>query len=137
VQQRWELGVAKLYGEVVLAQNMDRGLYIADPILTGVDQREFGWHVAFTQEVTRYGVVGFRYDYYDPNSDAFDKRGGKLRPLSQVVTTASPLVGLVLPDRARLLFQYDINSNSLARDVTGVPTSLKSNGWTVRLQVQL
>jgi hypothetical protein len=134
---QWCLGVAKLYGEVVLAQNLDRGLYIADPVLSGVDQREFGWYVGATQEVTRYGVVGFRYDYYDPNSDAFDKRGGKLVPFSEAISTYSPLFGLVLPDRARLLFQYDINRNALARDASGVPTNLQSNAWTVRLQVQL
>ena len=137
VHYRWWLGVAKVYGEVVLAQNLDRGLYVADPIVSGIDQRELGGYVAVVQEVTRWGVVGLRFDYYDPNSDAFDKRGGKLLPYSEAIKTFSPMVGLVLPERARLLFQYDFNKNALARDVTGVPSSLKSDVWTLRLQVQL
>ena len=38
--------------------------------LTQVDQREFGFYAGVTQEITQYGVVGFRFDYYDPNFDA-------------------------------------------------------------------
>jgi hypothetical protein len=136
------LGVTKLYAEFVLAQNMDRGLYVADPISTGLDQRELGFYVGALQEITRYGVVGLRYDYYDPNSNAFDRRGGALVPYSEAIKTISPLVGLVLPDgekgdRARLLLQYDIISNAYARDATGVPTNLQDNVWTVRVQVTL
>jgi len=134
---RWWPGVLKVYGEIVLAQNLDRGLYVADPVLAGLDQRELGYYVAAVQEVTRWGVVGLRYESYDPNSNAFDKRGGKLLPFTEAITTVSPLFGFVLPDRARLLFQYDFIKNALARDGTGVPTNLKDNVWTVRLQVQL
>jgi hypothetical protein len=138
---RWWLGVTKVYGEFFLAQNLDRGLYTADPISAGIDQRELGFYAGIIQEVTRYGVIGLRYDMYDPNSNAFDKRSGSLVPLSEAIKTISPLVGFVLPDgdqeRARLLFQYDIISNALARTNTGVPTNLKDNVWTVRLQVKL
>jgi hypothetical protein len=134
---RSPLGITKIYGEFVVAQNLDRGLYIADPILTGIAQRELGWCIALMQEVTRYGVVGFRFDDYDPNWDAFDKRGGKLIPLSEAIQTFSPLVGLALPDRARLIFQYDVIKDAFARSSLGVPTDLKNNVWTVRLQVQL
>ena len=139
---RSPLGVTKVYGEVVLAQNLDRGLYVADPIIAGVDQRELGFYAGIIQEVTRYGVIGLRYDFYDPNSNAFDKRGGSLIPYSEAVKTISPVFGLVLPDgeqgdRARLLFQYDIISNAFARDASGVPTTLMDNVWTVRMQVRL
>jgi hypothetical protein len=134
---RWWPGVLKLYGELILAQNLDRGQYVADPILTGQDQRELGFYVAALQEVTRWGIVGIRYDYYDPNSNFFDKRGGSLIPSSEVIQTVSPLVGLVLPDRARLLFQYDFISNSYARSAIGIPTQLADNVLTLRLQVQL
>ncbi len=137
MHHRWWLGVTKVYGELVLGANMDRALYIADPVVSGADQRELGFYVGATQEIGRYGVVGFRFDYYDPNSDAFDQRQGRIIPSSAVIKTYSPLVGLVLPDRARLLFQYDIIRDSLARDTSGVPTDLKNNAWTVRLQVQL
>jgi hypothetical protein len=135
---KWALGVTKLYGEFVLAQNLDRGTqYAANPVLTGQDQRELGFYVAALQDVTRWGVVGLRYDYYDPNSNAFDHRVGMLIPSSEAIKTLSPIVGLVLPDRARLLLQYDIIQNALARNSVGVPTSLADNVLTLRLQVQL
>ncbi len=132
------LGWSMLYAEIIGAENLDRGLYVADPLATTAgDVREFGYYVAFTQEITRYGVVGFRYDYYDPNSDLLDSRRGKLVPYSQQIRTYSPLFGLVLPGRARLLFQYDVIKDFLARDNRGVPTDFKNNQWTLRLQVNL
>ncbi len=134
---RWWLGVTKLYGELVVAQNMDRGLFVADPVSTGVDTRELGFYVGLVQEIGRYGAVGFRFDTYDPNSDAFDKRRARTFPYSQAITTYAPLAGVTLQDRARLVFEYDFIKNALARDATGVPTSLKMDTWTLRLQVQL
>jgi hypothetical protein len=136
LRYRWWLGDAKIYGEFVLAQNLDRNLYVADPVSTGLDQRELGFYVAAVQEVTRWGFVGLRYDLYDPNSNTFDKRLGSLLPYSEAVKTISPLVGLTIPGRARLLFQYDIISNAYARSASGVPTSLADNVWTLRLQVE-
>jgi hypothetical protein len=134
---RSSLGVTTVSGEFVLASNMDRGLFVANPVATGTDQREFGLCVSATQEITPYGVVGLRFDYYDPNFDATDSRGGGLIPVSEAIKTVSPLVGLVLPERARLLFQYDAIQNALGRTIAGVPTNLKDNVWTLRLQVQL
>jgi hypothetical protein len=136
-QYRSPLGDTKLYGEFMLGQNMDRNQYFADPILAKIDQRELGFYAGLVQELGPYAVVGFRYDFYDPNSNAFDKRAGLLLPFSEAIKTASPLIGLALPDRARLVFQYDIVRNALARTAQGVPTDLKANVWTLRLQVQL
>jgi hypothetical protein len=135
---RSRLGVTKVYGELAIAENMDRGLFVADPVLAGgLDFRELGGYVGVVQELGPYAVVGFRYDTYDPNSDAFDKRGGKYLPFNQTVTTYAPLAGFILPDRAKLLFEYDVYRNHFGRDASGVPTNLKANFWTVRLQVQL
>ncbi len=134
---RWWLGVGKVYGEFTIAQNFDRSLYVADPVATGLDQRELGFFVAGEQEVSKWGVVGLRYDFYDPNSNAFDKRGGTLNPFSQAVTTVSPMGALVLPDRARLILQYDAIQNAFARSTVGSPTNLKNNVVTLRLQVML
>jgi hypothetical protein len=133
---RSPIGVTTVSAEFVLAANMDRGLYVADPTITGVDQRELGYVVSVTQEILRYGVVGFRYDYYNPNLDSTDSRGGGIIPYSEAIKTASPLVALELPDRARLIFQYDAIHNALGRTPSGVPTSLADNVWTIRLQVQ-
>jgi hypothetical protein len=136
------LGQSTLATEVMIAKNMDRGMFLADPVVSGVDSRELGCYVGFVQEITRWGVVGFRFDHYDPNADFFDKRGGKLLPTSQSIDTFSPLVGLRLPDsgdgdRARLLFQYDFVRDHLARDGRGLPTDMKNDAYTLRLQVNL
>jgi hypothetical protein len=132
---RTPLGVTTVYAEFVLAANMDRGLYVANPTVTGADERELGWYVAITQDVTPWAEVGFRYDYYNPNLDSTDSRGGSVIPYSEAITTASPLVALHLPDRARLIFQYDAIKNALGRTIAGVPTNLADNVATLRLQV--
>ena len=131
---RTRLGWSMLYAEAFAASNLDRGLLIADPTVSGSDVREYGYFIALTQEITRYAVVGFRFDYYDPNSDFLDKRGGKQLPTSQRVRTYAPFVAVVLPGHARLGFQWEIVDDYLARDVRGVPTDLANNQWTLRLQ---
>jgi len=134
---RTPIGATTLYGEMVVAKNMDRGFFPADPVSNGSDLREFGYFIGIVQEVTKYGIVGFRIDYYDPNADSTDRRAGKTIPAENTVTTYSPLVGVTLPKRARLCFQYDIIKDYLARDIYGVPTNLENNAWTLRLQVNL
>jgi Phosphate-selective porin O and P len=134
---RWWPGIAKVSAEITLAQNLDRSLYVADPVLTGLNQQELGFYVAAQQEITRWGIVGLRFDYYNPNSNLFDKRGGSLIPYSEAIQTVSPMIGLVLPDRARFVVQYDIIHNAYARSAVGVPASLADNVLTLRLQVQL
>jgi hypothetical protein len=131
------LGKTTLLGEIVAASNMDRGLFVADPVLTHIDVREFGWYAAITQEVTRYAVAGFRIDSYDPNADILDTRSNKILPSTQRIRTLSPLIGAQLPDRARLVLQYDMIKDYLARDSLGVPADFRNNQWTLRLQVNL
>ena len=130
-------GRTHLYGEAFLAQNADRGVNVADPIATGSDVRELGWYVAVVQEITHWGIIGFRADRYDPNADFLDKRVGKLVPSDASITTLSPLVGITLPDRVRVLFQYDAILDKLARDGRGVPTDLKNDQLTIRVQGEL
>ena len=137
LRARTSLGWSTLTGEVSLASNLDRGLFVADPITTSVDVRELACYAAFVQEITPYGLAGLRFDTYDPNADFFDKRQGKLVPTSQAIHTLSPLVGLALPGYARLTFQYDIVRDLLAKDARGVPVDLKNDRWTLRLQVSL
>src|SRR5262249_8867678 len=60
------LGRSKLYAEGFVAKNYDRGVLPADPVVTGVDVREAGAYAALLQDVTRYGIVGFRCGFYDP-----------------------------------------------------------------------
>ncbi len=142
-----KLGMSTLSAEMTIGQNMDRGVYIADPVFLGLDTRELGAYAALTQEITKWAVLGFRFDYYDPNLDAFDKRAGTLIPSQQSIMTFSPLVGFVFPGvlghgdraygKARLLFQYDFIRDHLARSTLGIPADLGNDAWTVRLQVEL
>jgi hypothetical protein len=131
------LGTTKLYGEVVLGSNMDRALYVANPTLSGNASREVGFYVAVIQEVTSYAAVGFRYDFYDPNADFLGYKSGKLVPDPQTVKTYSPMLALVLPGQARLVFQYDVVRDHLGRTDQGLPADLANNAWTLRLQGEL
>lgn len=131
------IGKSRLYGEVFAAQNADRGLVVADPVATGSDVRELGFYAGFLQEIGRYAIVGFRTDHYDPNADLLDKRRGRLIPADAAIRTYSPLVGALLPDRVRVLLQYDAVVDSLARDAQGVPTDLSNDRITVRVQGEL
>ena len=134
---RTPIGRALVYGEAYVGQNFDRGLFVADPVATGVNLREVGWYVAYVQEVTRYGLIGLRVDAYNPNGDATTPLGGTFLPVDQTITTWSPLVGLVLPDRARLVFEYDHILNHQGLDSRGVPADLPDDQWALRLQVEM
>jgi len=134
---RTPLGDTILLGEIIAAKNLDRAFMIADPVPTNVDAREFGFYVGLLQQVTRYGLVGFRADFYDPNADAGERRAGRSVPLNNKIQTYSLVGGLTLPDRARLALQYDIIRDHLARDERGVPADLANNTLTLRLQVNL
>lgn len=131
-----KFGDTHVYGELYAASNYDRGYLTADPVVTG-NVRELGGYAAITQQVTRYGLVGFRLSVYDPNSDAFESRAGNFVPKTQTVRTLSPVFGFELPDRARLLFEYDFIHDYLGRDRSGVPTDSRNDTWTARLQVDL
>lgn len=133
---RTRLGWTHVYAEATLASNLDRSVFVADPVSAGTDLRHVSFYVAATQEITRYALVGFRYDYYDGNADFTDSRRGRQVPTSLAVQTLSPVVGAVLPDRARLLFQYDVILDLFARDTRGVPTDLRNNQATLRLQME-
>lgn len=137
LKYRTPIGDGMVYGEAILAENMDRALFYSNPAVTGIDQRMLGYYAAFWQEITPYALIGFRYDVYEPNSNLFDSRAGKTYSMDQRITTYSPLVGLQLPQRARLMFQYDFIDDKLGRNAQGVPANLSNNAWTLRLQVQL
>jgi phosphate-selective porin len=134
---RTTLGATRLVAEGFLASNLDRAYLIADPTIGQNDVREAGFYIALVQDVTRWGQVGFRASYYDPNSDFFDSLRGRQVPTSLSVTTLSPVVALRWQDTARLSFQYDFVRDSLAKDESGVPTDAKNNQLTLRLQVEL
>ena len=128
------LGWTRVLAEATMASNLDRTYFVADPVSTGYDLRELGWSAGATQEVTPWGVLGFRVDSYNPSSDVFDGRRGEFIPADTSVVTLSPLVGACLPGFGRLVVQYDYVSDHLSRDATGRPVDLANDQWTARLQ---
>lgn len=147
--ERWALGVdlrlslttrlgeTLVYGEAFVASNYDRGLVLADPVATGFDVRHFGVSAALVQGITRHAFVGFRYGYYDPNSDLLEQRKNRFVPVDLGVTSLSPVVGFTLPGQAKLSAQYDFIRDHLARDTRGVPADAANDVFTLRLQVEL
>jgi hypothetical protein len=128
------LGTTMLYGELYLAQDLDRGLVPADPY-SGLsrDLRELGGYAALTQEIGPHFVVGARYDFYDPDRDSADP-ARPLVPTSFSYQTLSLVGGAVLGP-VRLTAEYDRNSNHNGRDASGNPQNLDSDTVVVRGQV--
>lgn len=132
-----KFGTTHVYGEFSLGSNMDRNVFIADPTTSGFDARELGYYLSAYQEFNWGGIAGFRFDQYNPNSDFIDSRFGKSVPQTETVTTYSPLIGFQIQHKSRLVAEYDIVRDSMARDALGVPTDKKNNFWTIRLQGEL
>lgn len=131
------IGWTRAYGEVTVATNLDRSYYVADPIATGYNLRELSWYGALLQDITPFAFVGFRGEAYDPNADLFEARRGLFIPAESTEFTLTPVAGLQLPRRGRLLFQYDHVIDHLGRDVRGEPVDLPNDRWTLRLQVEI
>ena len=129
-----KLGELTLRGEILRAKNLDRGTFAADPVTATRDLRELGWTVAVTQELTRWGLVGVRYDTFDPDADARDQRAFGLVPKDSSLSTWA-FMGQVRWKTARLVAEYDHRSNALGRDVTGAPTTLEDDSFTLRAVV--
>jgi len=128
------LGELAISGEIVWATNLDRGIEPADPVSAGRDLRELGWHVGLTQEVTRYGMVGVRYDRYDPDADASEQQGKTLVPRDSTLSTVA-IAGAVRYPPARLIVEYDHNTNAYGRSAGGEPTTLADDALTLRAEM--
>src|SRR5690606_9260594 len=128
------IGETQLFAEGFVANNYDRGLLVADPVTSGIDVRQVGASASLSQQVTKWGYVGFRAGFYDPNPALFESRKGRILPRSQEIWTFSPVVGASV-ESARISVQYDFVKDSLARDKQGVPTDAKNDQLTARLEV--
>jgi hypothetical protein len=133
---RTPLGWSRVYAEATMATNLDRGYLVSDPVSAGYDVRGFAWNVSAVQEVTPYGLVGFRADQYAPDSDVFEARRGTFVPTDVSVLTLSPLVGGQLPGLGKLVLQYDYIVDLLGRDDLGQPVDRANDQWTLRAQVE-
>ena len=129
------IGELALRGEIVRASNLDRALFVADPVAVGRDLREIGWYVGGTQEVTRWAQVGIRYDKYNPDSDSSDRQPFVTVPIDSSFGTWSFMVAARLP-YGKLIAQYDLRSNNSGRDATGAPTTLADDSFTLRAEAR-
>jgi hypothetical protein len=136
VRVSWPLlGETAVYGEVYLAQNLDRGVLPYDPSAPDAAKaRELGWYVALTQQLGPWAMVGARYDFYDPDRDASETRVGRVFTRSRDFKTLALAAAFTTP-YGRLVVEYDRNRNHLGRDLQGRPTNLKDDAVIVRGQV--
>jgi hypothetical protein len=131
---RWPvLGELALRAEVITAVNLDRGLEVADPVAAGRDLRELGWTVGVTEEVTRWAMLGARYDRYDPDADASQQSGVAIVPVDRSYGTLA-LMGMLRYGDQRLLVEYDFRSNPLGLSPAGTPATLADDALTIRAQ---
>ena len=128
------LGELVLRAELVRAKNLDRGTFAADPIASSRDLRELGWYVGGSQELTRWGMIGVRYDTFDPDADAREQHPFGIVPKDSSISTWC-FMGALRYKKARLIAEYDHRSNALGRDVSGAPATLEDDSFTLRAVV--
>ncbi|MEA2748719.1 MAG: hypothetical protein QOI41_2862 [Myxococcales bacterium] len=128
------LGELTLRTELVRAKNLARGIFVADPVSSSRDLRELGWYVGGTQELTRWAMIGVRYDLFDPDADAQDQRPFTVVPKDSSVSTWA-IMAMARWKKARLVAEYDRRKNAFGRDVSGAPTTLADDSFTLRAVV--
>ena len=129
------LGNLHLRAEVVRGSNLDRGLYVSDPVVATRDLRQLGYYVGASQEITRWALIGVRYDRYDPDADAREQEPFALVPRDTSMSTWS-FSAAGRTRIARLVAQYDHRQNALGRDASGRPTTLAADSFTLRAEVR-
>ncbi len=128
------LGELTLSGELTWAKNLDRGLVPADPVSLARDVREVGWYIGITQEITRYAMIGARYDRYNPDLDGAEQEGVQLVPKDSSWSTLA-LAAALRYAPGRLILEYDRNGNTLGRTRSGLPTTLADDQVALRGEV--
>lgn len=130
-----KLGALLLAFELIVARNLDRAAFPADPVASGRDLRELGYYVLFTQEITPYVSVGVRYDFYDPDADRQQQLGLLRIPVSAAFSTLASTLAVQHPRFGRLAIEYQNQRNALGRTAAGLPTTLGKDSVTLRAQV--
>jgi hypothetical protein len=129
------LGNSVLFGEVVWAANLDRGLRPADPVASGRDLREFGWVAGASQEFTSHAAFGVRYDFYNPDVDASRQTPTVLVPQDVSFRAWTFTLSWGGLSRNRLMLEYQHNRNALGVASDGSPTTLAADTLTLRGQM--
>jgi hypothetical protein len=130
------IGQLFVYGELTYATNLDRALFVADPVAAARDLRELGYYIAVTQELTSWAAVGVRYDRYDPDRDANDLRGGVQVPRDSSYSTFAVAAAARYAGYGRLILEYDHNTNALGRTLTGTPATLANDTFMLRAEAR-
>ncbi len=130
------LGVTKLALEGALGDNIDRGLFVADPVLAGRDQRGVTGLVALTHDLPWWVYVGVRASLYRPDLDLTDPQRGVLVPASPRYDVISPVLGVRWSQFAQLVAQGDFIFDTLGRNAVGTPADAANNRFTLRAQVR-
>ena len=128
------LGELAVFVEAVIAEDLDRGLLVADPVELGRSRRELGWQAGATLELGPWAQAGLRVDRYDPDRDAHDQQGAALVPTDASVTTIAGAVG-IRRGLDRLTLEYDHEQNAFGRSLAGVPETRAADRVTLRAQV--
>lgn len=128
------LGELTLRSELVRAKNLDRGTFAADPVTATRDLRELGIAFSGSQELTKWAMIGVRYDLYNPDADAQEQRPLVRVPLDPTRETWA-FMAMARYKKARLVAQYDRRSNVLGRAPNGSPAKLDDDSFTLRAVV--
>jgi hypothetical protein len=134
------LGSTTFAAQVYFANDLDRGLQPADPLASPAGGqarsfRELGYNIAFTQQLTSLAAIGVRYDFYDPDRDAYNRVTGNIVPSDSSYSTISIAGMLIGAGWGRAILEYDINRNHLGLDSSGNPSNLASNAFILRGEV--
>ncbi|MEY4508659.1 MAG: hypothetical protein RLZZ450_781 [Pseudomonadota bacterium] len=131
----WRLWVR---GEFMFGQNLDRGLFVSDPAVQGFDGRGYGAVGSIESLLYQVGLLGVRYDFYEPNPDSTSRVGGDIVKVPRSISTTSVLAGFQLPGTSTRVFaEYDRVKDHLALSLDGRPADLKNDRFLLRLQVSL
>jgi hypothetical protein len=128
------LGWGRAAVELVVAENLDRGLLVGDPIAQSRDLRELGWHVEVEQQVAPWARLGLRYDRYQPDRDQSEVLGVELVGVDPTWSTWSAVVALEDNGR-RLALGYEHERNPLGRGDDGERATRAADRVTLRGQV--
>ncbi len=129
------LGTLDVAGELIWGKNLDRGLFVADPVSTGRDLRELGWAISVTQQLPFGFTVGARRDVYTPDADAADQQGARRVPYDSSIAAWSAMATWRWRRTARVMAQFDHQTNALGRGLNGAPTTLGADRLLLRAEV--
>ena len=130
---RSPLGRTGLGGEVTIATNLDRGLFVSDPFSSGRTLRQVAANGWLTHDLEPF-FLGIRADLYAPDLDSFTFRRGSAAAVDTTIVTLAPIAGVRFGSGHRLTAQYTVIRDHLGVDTRGVPADLRNDTWAIRVQ---